>query len=337
MSTYPSNRARLLDPDAHCIKFISTYTYDVCFEKLETVMNEMARGRMSANLLRIRSCMNIATHLRYRMLFLSENVNAEDRQFMTEYEHFYKFYLEQYQSPSDNASHVPVPKKTVHCDNLSKSDRLNDSPSTSSNTPPPFGVETSVSPLSGVETSVSVCSTHQENGMSSSDASLEDSDHQESISMAVGVDEAVSKSSDTTPSCKSSPFEDTSSTMDFESQDKISSCEYLNCNRYPCSCSCVSLNSPSMFHVSCVDLSALLEPHEPFSYRNEFGDHIEVHSPQKHIGQKRSRPETTSVDELISIYSSARRPADSSFSTWNFVDWRELLSWASSTLFRRKT
>lgn len=92
-----------------------------------------------------------------------------------------------------------------------------------------------------------------------------------------------------------------------------------------------------MFHVSCTDLSAMLEPFEPFSYRNEFGDHIEVSSPQKHIGQKRSQPETTSVDEMISVYSSARRPADTSFSTRNFVDWRELLSWASCTLFRRET
>nr|BCP45673.1 hypothetical protein [Osugoroshi virus] len=327
MSTFPSNQARLMDPDAHCIKFISTYSYDVCFEKLETVMNEMALGRMSANLLRIHSCMNIATHLRYRMLVLSENVNAEDRQFMTEYEYSYKFYLQQ-QSPSGNASHTPVPrKKTRRGKRLNKIRGVSDSTSISSD----------MSPSSNVETTILNCSSHH--GLDS------DSIHSGShtiTSPTTDAYEAESKSSivvlpslEVSEELREQPEEPISSIDEnFESQDKILSCDYLDCKSYCSSCSCAPLNSPSMFHINCVDLSTLLERFEPFSYRNESGDHIEVHSPQKHLGQKRSQPETTSVDEIISMYSSACRPADPSLSTWNFVDWRELLSWASCTLSR---
>lgn len=287
-------------------------------------MNEMALGRMSANLLRIHSCMNIATHLRYRMLVLSENVNAEDRQFMTEYQQAYKFYLDQYQSPSGNASHVPVPqKKTRRGKRLGKKRGSNDSTST----------PTVLSP-SDVETNNSSLPLNSDSDQPESSVS---SEH-----IVCDVDNTSSSillsQSENSDESKNFGLQDQSLPMDVdESQDKISLCDYYDCKSYCSSCSSPSLNLPPMFHVSCIDLSIALEPYEPFSYRNEFGDHIEVSSLQKHLRQKRSQPETTSVDEMISMCSSACRPADTSFSTWNFVDWRELLSWASYTLFRLRT
>lgn len=301
MSYFPSNQARLLDPDAHCIKFISTYSYDVCIEKLETVMNEMALGRLSANLLRIRSCMNITTHLKYRLLTLSDKVNAEDHQFMTEYESFYKFYLDQ-RSSNGNASHNDIPsmKKTRHCyqgcelkDEYLVSDLKSSDSSIVSGVP-------STSLTAPCIASNSSGATFVKNVTSS-------------VTLAVSPSVVIP--------CGTNP-------------EELETCDFMDCNSYCNLCSCSKLNIPSVFHVDCIDLSTLLEPFEPFSYRNEFGDHIEVYSPQKLIGLKRSQPETFSVDEMISICDSACRPADSTFSTRNFVDWRELLSWASYTLRR---
>lgn len=292
MALPTSDHARLLDTDAHCIKFICTYSLETCNDKLRTVMNEMALGRLNADLPRIGSCLSIMTHLRYRIICLTNDMSAESQGFKSHYEHIFYQHLKNLNSgsPLSNAS-SKKPRLIPGFQDLSI-----DAPSTSG-----------VKAVSKKKTRRGRASTIRRRN------TREDKD-------------PAGAECQTTPH----PSDVGASPPTVDTVPR----EYGIDKTYPSEieeCSCVTLRAPHVFHASCVDLTHLLEPFEPLTIRGFYGERIEIQNPLKHIGIKRSQPDDFSVDDLISVCST-RRLASSSLSTQDFVDWRELLSWASMYL-----
>lgn len=314
-----SDHARLLDTDAHCIKFISTYSLETCNDKLETVMIEMALGRLNANLQRIRSCINIATHLRYRIICLTNDVSDESQMFKSEYEQNFSHYLERLNTTTSPISHASSKKPHLLAIEPQDHDSSRQLPS-----------DTTSVEVGDKKKKV----TRRGKGAAQrrNERFIQQKQQQQQCQM--DIDTLSENPSCILPDvtlCVTTSLEDTASSIIERQTKDIPQCGFDVDFPDDKNCPCVSLRAPHVFHVSCIDLISLLKPFEPFIYRGFYGEKIEVQDPLKQIGTERSQPDDISVDDLLSICST-RRPAQSSLSTMDFVDWRELLSWASMYL-----
>lgn len=312
MELHTSDHARLLDTDAHCIKFISTYSLETCNDKLETVMTEMALGRLNANLQRIGSCMCIAAHLRYRIICLTNDVSVESQMFKSNYEHHFSYYLERLNITTSPTSHASFKKPRLLA---TESQDHDSSRQLSSDT---ISVEVTDKKKKVTRRGKGAVQRRHERFVQKQ--------QQQQCQMDV---DTPSENPPNVTSCVTTSLENIASPVIVERHTEDIPQSGFDVD-FPDdkNCPCVSLQAPHVYHVSCVDLTSLLRPFEPFTYRGVYGEKFEIQDPLKQIGIKRSQPDNISVDDLLSICST-RRPAQSSFSTMDFVDWRELLSWAS--------
>lgn len=317
--------AYLSDLDAYCIKSFSTKSLTECQTQIDTVLKEMAFRRLMSDLPKVSICMTVLQHLRYRVTILTNDVSANALQFISNYKIFYSHCL----SPKSQASSSKKQRVQPSCGSSSSqllpSQRLDyqcSSPSLRDQKFDDMCVANSSryehSPDDCVVMTTSERTTTED--VEQKECQIDSTIHINSSTRIIQARGGVSSGND---------FNQDQGDLIIDQIDSAtSSRRFPDYDEYIHKCSCVSLNIPSMFHVDCVDLTTLLQPYEPLYYRNYYGERIEVLDPQKLIGSKRSH-RTFSIDEIYSI-GSIRVTAESSNSTYYLVDWRELLSWASS-------
>lgn len=327
--------ACLSDLDAYCIKAFSTKSLSECQSLMNTVLKEMAFRRLMSDLPKVSICMVVLRHLRYRIILLLHDVSASATTFLLHYTKFYSYCL----SPESQASSSKRPflcssqctesmDPFVHNSQYLLSSGMEELPVATRRTFVPYQTQS--------DDDFEHCSDQRTMRIENvSDQLNFESKHNDSDQCTMSIENTISCADQCTMSIENTDC----NTMGLHCQDVpdlitgqneyvISSSLFGDFDDYFHQCCCVQLNIPSMFHIECVDFKRLLGPFEPLSVKGHYSEMIEVNRPQKLIGSKRSR-RIFSFDECYSI-GSTRIPAGSSNSTCDFVDWRELLSWASS-------